>query len=247
MPGAFDWPGRNRPTLKAKGDETMKRLLWPLALAAWLLAAAGGAAAGPQSAQECLELIDPAGDIRPISTSGGERPGFDVLKLSICSDGKMLRIKTLLKEPPGSFASSVLLLYFDTDNDPATGARLQSFGQPGGFEYWAELQACIEFDNGMVACVGGSRTAKVKKRFAGMNLRRFRGKQEHEAEWVMDAMGFPGRKPAPKTPIQGRTVLASFDYASLGVKPGQTVRILVSEACAPRSKSLFPTILLTLQ
>ena len=109
------------------------------------------------------------------------------------------------------------------------------------------LQACIKFDDGMTACNGGSTKAKVKARFAGMDLERFTGASEYNKERIVDAMGLSGRRPSIKTPITGRLVQTSLEYADLGVKPGQTLRILVSEACSPRSQSLFPEIHLTLK
>jgi hypothetical protein len=99
----------------------------------------------------------------------------------------------------------------------------------------------------MVACNGGSTKSKPKSRFAGINLYRLKGPSESNKERVVDSMGFPGRKPSVKTPVTGKQIQTTLEYADLGVKPGQTVRILVSEACSPRSKSLFPEILLTLK
>jgi len=194
-----------------------------------------------------IELTDPAGDVSPITTSGKDHPGFDVVKLTISSDGKLLNINATLQDPPGSFATSALVFYFDVDKDPATGARLNSYGKPQGFEYKGELKICMEFENGMAACTGGSTKSKVKSRYAGMDLYLLKGPSESNKERIVDSMGFPGRKPAVKTPVTGKDAKGSLEYEDLGLKSGQTVRILVSEACSQRSKSLFPEILLTLK
>ena len=138
-----------------------------------------------------IELTDPAGDVTPITTTGKNHPGFDVRKLAISSDGKLLNIIAVLQDPPGSFATSALVFYFDVDQNPATGARLDSYGKPGGFEYKSELKICMKFENGVVACTGGSSKSKVKSRYAGMDLYRLKGPSESNKESLVDAMGFP--------------------------------------------------------
>ncbi len=58
-----------------------------------------------------------------------------------------------------------------------------------------------------------------------------------------------GRKEAPHVPIAGNVVRAALDYADLKVKPGQTIRIVVEEACGYQAADhgFFPEILLTLK
>src|SRR5262245_46885276 len=109
-----------------------------------------------------IEFTDPIGDIEPLHSSGDkDYPGFDVVKLTLASDGKTLAISATLHDAPGPFASDVLELLFDTDHQTGTGAQM-TFPEIGGFEYRAQLDACIAFSDKSEACVGGTSDAKVK-------------------------------------------------------------------------------------
>ncbi len=195
-----------------------------------------------------IELTDAAGDATPITSTDAEYPGFDVVKLGLASDGKTLTIVATLKDAPGVFASSAVELFFDTDNNPQTGADL-GFIKARGFEYTAELEACADYTDGASACTGGSSKAKVKKHWAAVNLERYKGAERYDKETVVDSMGFPGSKASAQTPIAGTVVQGTIDYADLKVKPGQAIRILVKESCGYRAADdgLFPEIVLTLK
>lgn len=200
-----------------------------------------------QKASGKLELTDPAGDVQPIHSSSGDYPGLDVVNLAVASDGKQIAFTATLKDPPGSFATEVLAVYFDTDNKPATGMQM-TYPELGGFEYKAQLEACADFSDKSSACVGGSVKAKPTRHWAAINLEHYKGKGEYDKDTVVDSMGFPGSKASAQVPIPGKVVQGSIDYADLKVKPGQTIRILVSEACAGGNlDSYFPEILLKLQ
>jgi hypothetical protein len=237
------------PNLNLHKEDVMIRPKVLLALFALALAVATGAAAAEvKSAKGGIELSDPAGDVNPITTSGGSYPGFDVVKLSIKSDGQKITIGATLKDPPPDFASTVLVIYFDTDANKKTGAKLSSFKGFSGYDYMAELQACIEYDNGMKACSGGSSKAKPVARFAAINMVRYPGESENKKEKLVSSLGFPGRKPSAITPIKGKVVQTTLEYADLKVKSGQTIGILVHEACSFRKpENLFPEIRLTLK
>jgi hypothetical protein len=198
-----------------------------------------------------IELTDPAGDIKPISSSSGKVPGFDVVKLAISSDGKQLKIGATLKDPPGSFASDVVRLYIDTDNNPKTGATPMFFKELTGFEFQAWLHACADYANGGSACSGGM-DSKVKLHFGAINLERYKGTDQFgnvKTDTVVDSMGFGKRKASSRIPIEAKLVQATLDYADLGVMPGQTIRIISQESCADivERSSLFPEIHLTLK
>ena len=198
-----------------------------------------------------IELTDPVGDVQPLhSSSGKDYPGFDVVKMTLASDGKRLSITATLHDAPPAFASDVLELFFDTDNKAGTGAEM-IFPTIGGFEYKAQLDACIDFSDKSSACIGGTSDAKVKAtvHYAALDLSRFTGKGPYDKEDVVDALGFPGRKPSAKAPIGPDLVVrGTIDYADLKVKPGQTIRILVREGSSKTDLSgYFPEILLTLK
>lgn len=193
-----------------------------------------------------LELTDPAGDVEAIHSSSGDYPGLDVIKLALASDGKQLKVTATLKDPPGVFADTVVEIYFDTDRNAKTGAEL-TFPPAAGFEFLAKLQACVEFDDKSAACVGGSSKAKATRHWAGIDLERYQGKGQYDRKSVVDAMGFPGSKASVQTPISGTTVAGVIDYADLGVKPGQTIRLLAREVSGKTDADRFPEIWLTLK
>jgi hypothetical protein len=198
-----------------------------------------------------VEFTDPVGDVEPIHSSGDkDYPGYDVVKLSLASDGKTLAVSATLHEAPGLFASDVLELFFDTDNNAKTGVQMV-FPKIGGFEYKAQLDACIDFSDKSAACIGGTSEAKVKAtaHYAAFDLSRFTGKSEYDKQDIVDALGFPGSKASAKTPIGPDLVVrGTIDYADLKVKPGQTIRILVREASSGTDLSgYFPEIVLTLK
>jgi hypothetical protein len=198
-------------------------------------------------AQGSVELTDPSGDVNPITTNAAPYPGYDVVKVNLDSDGKLLKIKITLNDPPHNFASAVIDLYIDVDNDPNTGIQLMFFKDEKGFEYKAALDSCIKFDNGMNACTGGTGKAKVLERYGSIEMNQFTGESENDKKTVISALGFPGKKASQKTPIKGKVVEGEIEYADLGVKPGQTIRVLIRESCGPiKPSSLFPEVLLTL-
>lgn len=211
------------------------------------LSIAASAPAEVRKAVGSIELTDPAGDINPISTSDGKVTGFDVVKLSISSDGKQIRIGATLKDPPGDFASDVVQLYIDTDNNPKTGVVPMFHKELTGFEYKGRLSACADYANGGSACAGGMKS-KVKLHFGAINLERYKGADESGAETVVDNMGFGKSKASSKLPIEANLVQATLDYADLGAKPGQTIRILARESSSNFDlSSFFPEIHLTLR
>lgn len=204
------------------------------------------------------EFTDPAGDVGPVRTfgGGGEKsfPGFDVVKLSIASDGTQITIAATLKSPPAEVAASVVELYFDLDNVKKTGAALD-YTQLGGFEFRGDLSACLELSDSMRSCAGASATptAKLVRRWAVVALDRFKGAKETDGrEQVVDASGFfTALKPTP-TPLVGAVVQASLAYAALNVASGRTIRIVAREAWAGPTptgtpQGHFPDVLLTLK
>ncbi len=217
------------------------------------LSAASTLAAPPPAAKDIkaagsVEMKDAAGDMGPIHTSGGDEPPLDVVLLAVKSDGKRLTFAATLNDPPGRFASDVVRVYIDADNNPATGIKELSRG-PGGFEYEAKLDLCMKYSDGSEACQGGSSKAKPTERYAAIDLKRFKGDSEYGgSEDVLDAMGFPGTKKAVQVPVTGKVVEAGLDYADIGVKPGQTIRLRAQESGGnPKDDGFFPTVVLTLK
>ena len=203
----------------------------------------------PVKAMGEVELQDAAGDMGPITTSSGEEPPLDVVLLAIRSDGKRLTFAATLNELPGRFATSSVTAYIDTDNNPATGARIGMRG-PGGFEYKADLSMCIKFSDETEACCGGSTNAQPKERYGAMNLEQLKGENSYDAkETVVDSMGFPGSKASVQVPVTGKVVESSVEYVDFMGKSGQTIRVVAQESggLATDGDGYFPAVLLTLQ
>jgi hypothetical protein len=236
-----------------KGRCEMRYILF-VVLSALLVLPALAATAPPESAHPVkaagsIELKDPAGDMDPITTTGGEEPPLDVVLLAIRSDGKQLGIAATLNEPPGNYASDAVTLLIDVDNNPATGTK-GGEDRPGGFEYKVKLCMCIKYDDGVDACEGGSTKGKPVERSGAIDLDRFKGDSEYgESETVVDTLGFFGKKASPKVPVAGKIVQCTLDYADLGLKPGQTIRILPKETggAPKRGAGSFPIVLLTVR
>lgn len=201
-----------------------------------------------------LEFTDPAGDVVPIEVSDGSKyPGFDVVKLVVESGGGHLTVTATLKSPPGPFASDVVELYLDTDNSTKTGATLANPELPG-FEYRAQLDACVKFSDSSSTCAGGSATsaAKATAHYAIVRLDRFKGPKEFAGfDPIVDGLGFAPGGAAPQTDTTGAVVKATLDYGAVKVKAGRTIRVLARESAAGTShgavQGFFPEARLTLQ
>jgi hypothetical protein len=156
-------------------------------------------------------------------------PATDISSLSIKSDGTRLTLSATLSDAPGAVPSTPVTIYVDADNNSATGAKADpQKGVPAGAEFKAGLTLCIGYGDGSESCAGGSKDPTVKKRYAAVNLDRYKSGTPADEERVMSAIGFPG-KSAVQSPVSGKVVEASLAYADLGVKPGQTIKLYASK------------------
>ncbi len=194
-----------------------------------------------QKALHAVEWTDPAGDVQRGNTSDGTRPGFDVVKLGLVSDGTALTINATLKGPlSGDWGSEVVTIYIDTDNSPSTGYKT-FWSDTTGFELKAKLLACVDYVNGGMACVGSLTGAKVKGYHAVATV----GKMIDTSGNTEDIVG---TFKAVAVPIQGALVSAKLTYTDLGVKPGQTIRLVARETDGPMDATAdFPLVRLTLK
>lgn len=203
------------------------------------LNAQGTGAAGKKAVKgvHAVKLTDPAGDVKPISTSlSGEQPGLDVVEFALESDGTDLTVTATLKNKLGKMADTVVEMHVDTDNDLATGGE-SMFLEVGGFERQIELNGCLEYADGTSACIGSFDTA-VKRAYAMANVKRYTGKDSATEPTAFGS----------QVPSDGKVIRAKVKYGDLGVKPGQTVRIVAREVSAGLDlDSAFPDVLLTLK
>jgi hypothetical protein len=203
------------------------------------------------------ELTDPAGDVQPIIYrvsvgSGPEKevkyPGFDVVKLVVSSDGKAITFAATLKTPPANAAHEVIEFYIDSDNNPKTGVTHPDSRLLAGVEFFGTLDACLDHATFGTSC------ATTDERPAGytaiVTLEKF-GRDWPFKDTLYDLPAAGKVKEPVKTPIKGAVVQATVDYASMGVKSGQTIRLIAREHSAGTVNNVgqgyFPEILLTLK
>jgi hypothetical protein len=222
----------------------MKRALYlavGLVFATSALAAQGTGAAGKKTvkAEHAVKLGDPAGDVKPVSSSEGkEYPGLDVVEFALASDGAELSVNATLKNKIEKLADTTVELLIDTDNNLKTGGK-SMFLPVGGFERQVNLNACLEYTDGTSACIGSFDKA-VKRFYAMATVGRYTGK-DSATEQMVGSFNTP-------VPSDGKVFRAKIKYADLGVKPGQTLRIVAREASAGLDlEAFFPDVLLTLK
>ncbi|MFN7975936.1 MAG: hypothetical protein U0166_26975 [Acidobacteriota bacterium] len=166
-----------------------------------------------------LELSDKAGDVK----TTGENHGLDLVKLSIATDGAKIAFGATLK---GSFQGYMdkdpILIYVDIDDDATTGKPAPGFGvDKMGFEYVIALSICVDYRSGYSSCGGGGGAAQ----------------SEVVAQYAIasvSTMGGGGKATrrlfdAPHGTVEGDHIQAEITYTDLGVKAGQTVRLVVRE------------------
>lgn len=202
----------------------------------------------PMEAQGKVELEDPAGDMGMISTSGDPEPALDIVGLAIETDGERITVTATLAGEPGTFADSVVTLYIDADDDPATGVA-ESSASPAGFDHELNVQLCMAYDNGASACAGGT-DGKVTERWAAVDLERFEGDHPYGPSEDLIGTMFAGElRKSEKWPVDGLAVSASILYSDLGLASGDTIRILAREASGSpiEGDDAFPMVRLTLE
>jgi hypothetical protein len=244
--------------------------LTPIALIAVLLVAheglptaqkpgAGPAPGGARvtSVDGRAELTDPAGDVKPIVYrqsvgSGPEKevkyPGLDVVKLAVSSDGKTITFAATLTAPPANAASEVIEFHIDADNNPKTGVTHPDSRLLTGVEFYGALEACLEHNTFGTSC------ATTDPHPAGLTavvtLAKYGGDWMFK-DTLIDLPAAGTVKEPRKTPIKGPVVQATVDYASMGLKSGQTIRLVAREFSAGPVNNVgqgyLPEILLTLK
>lgn len=183
-----------------------------------------------QTGLPTVELNDPAGDV--------EKGGADIIKTSFDSDGKSLAIRIELKdEVAATFAdrtaSNVLELYVDTDRSDATGGALITT-QRKGFEYLARVGVCLirEILDGKgeaTSCQGGGKGGKIKGLFSGVDVEKYDKDGGYNSNLIADPMGSFGTLTLAHGTVEGRQIEAAIPYTILGVRSGQTIRIMAAE------------------
>jgi hypothetical protein len=235
------------------------RIHFALITAALFASVATGIAQQPArvtSAEGRVELSDTSGDIQPIvylegtATSQKEvkYPGFDIVKLVVSSDGKAITFAATLTAPPARAAHEVVEFHIDADNNPKTGITYPEAKALSGLEYYGTLDVCLEHNTFGTTCAGTD--PKPAGHTAVVTLEKY-GRDWMFKDTLLDIPAAGAVKEPLKAPITGPVVQATLDYASMRLKPGQTIRIVAREHSAGKvqnvAQGFFPEILLTLK
>ncbi len=185
------------------------------------------------------DLTDPAGDVT-------DKAGKDILKMSVSSDGKTIKAAVTLKDDisksiSGTMApGKVLEMFFDTDSKDTTGGK-PFWGNKKGFEFESTLIVCIDYEGGSSACLGGAGT-KIKNLFSTTETTKFTKAGASDYDSIDHFWDLP------KIPLQGNKIEGAVPYEKIGVKSGQTIRVVLRESDGGLDdKSYFPDVWLILK
>jgi hypothetical protein len=207
-------------------DMTM-RLQLAAALAATLFVSTTLLGKEPiRPANDVVVLEDPAGD----ATSNDESKPIDVVKVSLSSDGTNLIVAFTVTEvlaPKGIFDSLIGGVAIDTDNNRKTGGSGFAGGYGvNGIEFESEIMC--ENSEGKPSRAAMASVIKVHPN----------GDQEN----VLLASD------AERTKTDSRTYTGKIKYSDIGVKAGQTIRLVVREfSDYEEGRGIFPDATLTLK
>ena len=178
--------------------------------------------------QTRIQVSDPAGDITP---DEGDAHPIDIVAVDLSSDGQFVVVAVTLAEPPrptSLFQALVAGVAFDVDNNPKSGG--QGFGgmhgDVPGIDFESEIVSSVE--DGAVSTSSAASVFAVDAR----------GNQS-SVLYASDA---------PPTPAKGKVYTGKIAYTSLGVKSGQTIRVIVRELTdRGERQGMFPDALLKLK
>jgi hypothetical protein len=183
----------------------------------------------PLSADQArIRVSDPAGDITP---DEGDAHPIDIVEVDISSDGEFVVVAVTLAEPPrptSLFQALVAGVAFDVDNDRKSGG--QGFGgmhgDVPGIDFESEILSSVE--DGAVSTSSSASVIGVDARGDQSNV-------------LLSS-------DAPSTPANGKVYTGKIAYTSLGVKSGQTIRVIARELTdRGQQQGMFPEALLKLK
>lgn len=183
-----------------------------------------------------VELEDPVGDV--LENKG--KPGKDVVKVSIISDGENLHIAAELKEKvefylKDQMAGPVIEMHFNTDNNNTTGGIAFWGKEKKGFEYQVDLVACIKYENGGLACLG-SLGDKIEGFCSSYKI------NEYEQDKKMPK-NINSTLNSTQKDITGKKVEIILPYSEIGIASGDRIRIAIRESDSSfDDKSYFPEV-----
>jgi|SRR5687768_1982765 len=180
------------------------------------------------TAKASIKFSDPAGDVTAVE---GDPNPIDIVGIHLSSDGEFIVVGVTLAEAPrpaSIFQALIAGVAFDVDNDRKSGG--QAFGGMHGDVPGAEFESEII---GSVEDGGVSRSSSASVIGVEAN-----GNQSS----VLTSSD------APATPAKGKLYTGKIAYSSLGVKTGQTIRVIARELSdRGEQEGLFPEALMTLK
>jgi hypothetical protein len=103
------------------------------------------------------------------------------------------------------------------------------------------LLGCIDYEGGSSACAGGAGT-KIKSLFSVTETEKFTKTGEGNTDSIDHFWDLP------KVPVSGNKIEGTLPYEKIGVKSGQTIRVVLRESDGGyEDKSFFPDVLLILK
>ena len=183
-----------------------------------------------------IEVEDPAGDVQ--EQEG--KPGKDVVKFTMISDGENLHITAELKETIDFYlkdqkAGPVIEMHFNTDNMDHTGGIAFWGKDRKGFEYQVDLVACIQYENGGLACLGALGD-KIEGYVSSYKLLKY-----EQDKKMPETVNSPLE--STQEAIIGKEVSITLPYSAMGIKSGGRMRIAIRESDGPyNDDSYFPQV-----
>ncbi len=184
-----------------------------------------------------IELDDPVGDVR----ENEGKPGKDVVKVSITSDGENLHIMAELKETVSFYLSEqmagpLIEMHFNTDNNEATGG-IPFWGQgKKGYEYEVDLIACIQYTNGGLACLG-SVGGEIEGFCSSYHLYKYE-QDKKNPESINSILN------STQKDITGKEVEITLPYSLMNIQSGDRIQIAIRESDSSfDDESYFPQVL----
>jgi hypothetical protein len=208
----------------------MKRLISILVMSVILTSAA---LSKTVAGRHKIELTNPTGDV--LENDG--KPGKDVVKVAIVSDGDSLRITAELKENVSEYlkdqiAGPVIEMHFNTDNNDKTGGIAFWGKNKKGFEYQVNLVACIRYENGGLGGLGD----KITGFCSSYKLYRY-NQDKKQPENINNALE------VTQNDITGKEVAITLPYSEIGIKSGDRIRISIRESDSTfDDASYFPQV-----
>ena len=179
-------------------------------------------------AKASIKFTDPAGDVTAME---GDPNPIDIVGINLSSDGEFIVVGITVAEAPRPatiFQALIAGVAFDVDNDRKSGGQ--------GFAGWHGDVPGVEFESEIIGSVddgGVSRSSSASVIGVETN-----GNQSN----VLLSSD------APATPAKGKLYTGKIAYSSLGVKSGQTIRVIARELSDRGEKEgLFPDALMTLK